>query len=387
MGKQNKSIGFDIVNGREYIWKTPTKIETVDTLVEVCPHCSSPVKTSFSLVSVGNNNKAKIPGCECRNCGVLFVKRSKAIRNLLQDNKHAKEMTLNGKSIWNYSYQRQKEEQKKKRIKKLHEKLDILARVNGGLMLIALKGDNEQIDCVITNKREPQIIQGCIVTHYSSLLARELLTSVYQSSQTIKINEKTYKVVRPYYPSNSKGEKKIFPIELKPTEMRIKTGGGYSTSIKNNHDEVVDVLLFSPYTQRYEMARATLDHANNKCYMDIGIFRSFVKEYGNPGLSLSFDERSSIGLTFDELRAESILHAYGYSVSESDALTETERRELLAEIVDLELLSIPYVVRLLDFFIKTHISDKYYLARDKWTRDLKFISDYKINTKRFLIMR
>ena len=116
MGKQNKPIAFDIVNGREYIWKTPTKIETLDTPAEVCPHCSAPIVTSFSLVSVGNNNKAKVPGSECRNCGILFVKRSKAIRNLLQDNEHAKEMTLNGESVWNYSYQRQKEEQQKKRL-------------------------------------------------------------------------------------------------------------------------------------------------------------------------------------------------------------------------------------------------------------------------------
>lgn len=387
MKKQNKPIGFEIVNGRDYIWKTPTKIETLDTPAEVCPHCSSPVSNSFSLVSVGNNSKAKVPGSECRNCGILFVKRSKAIRNLLQDNEHAKEMTLNGESLWNYSYLRKQEELKKKQLKKLHEKLDILSRVNGGLMLIALKGDNEQIDCVITNSKEPQMIQGVIVTHYASLLARELLTSVYQSSRTIKLNEKTYKVVRPYYPSNSRGEKQVFPLELKPSEMRIKAGGGYSSSIKNNHYEIVDVLLFSPFTQRYEMARATLNLADRECFMDIGIFRSFVKEYGNPGLHLSFDESSSFGLSFDELRAESILHAYGYSVSESDALAETERRELLTEIVDLELLTIPYIVHLLDFFIRTHTSDKYYNARDKWKRDMKYISDYKINTQRFLIVK
>lgn len=387
MGKQNKPIAFDIVNGREYIWKTPTKIETLDTPAEVCPHCSSTVSSSFSLVSVGNNNKAKVPGSECRNCGILFVKRSKAIKNLLQDNVHAKEMTLNGESIWNYSYQRQKEEQKKKRLKKLYEKLDILSRVNGGLMLVVLKGDNEQIDCVITNSKEPQMIQGVIVAHYSSLLARELLTSVYKSSRTIKLNEKTYKVVRPYYPSNSRGGKQIFPMELKPSEMRIQAGGGYAFSIKNNRSEIVDVLLFSPFTHRYEMARATLDHAIGECFMDIGIFRSFVKEYGNPGLQLSFDESSSFGLSFDELRAESILHAYGYTVSESDALTENERRELLAEIVDLELLTVPYIVHLLDFFVRTHTFDKYYNARDKWKRDIKYISDYKINTQRFLIVR
>ena len=121
--------------------------------------------------------------------------------------------------------------------------------------------------------------------------------------------------------------------------------------------------------------------------MDMGLFRSFIKKYGNPGVHLSFDESNSNGMTFDELRAESILHAYGYSVSESEGLTAEERHELLSEIVDLELLSIPYVVRLLNFFSRTHTSDKYINARSKWAMDMKFISNYKVNTKRFLILR
>ena len=48
MGKQNKPIAFDIVNGREYIWKTPTKIETLDIPAEVCPHSMLLIKSNRS---------------------------------------------------------------------------------------------------------------------------------------------------------------------------------------------------------------------------------------------------------------------------------------------------------------------------------------------------
>lgn len=387
MGNKSEKLEFEIVNGRDYIWKTPTKIETIEVQLSACPHCLAALSSGFALVPLGRNEKAKVVGVECRKCHTLFVARSKSLRKLLQDNEHAKEMTLNGESLWNYSYIRKKEAQQKKWLKKLHEKLMILSQVNGSIMLVTLKSNDEQVDCVITNNKEPQMNQEYHIIHYSSLLAREIITSIYHFPRNIKFGGKEYKVVRPYYPSACVGRKQIFPIELMPSEMRIKPKGGYSTSIKNNYDEVVDVLLYSPRTQLFEIARATYNTLDGECYMDIGIFRSFVKEYGNPGLKLSFDESTTYGLSFDELRAESILHAYGYSVSESVGLTEAERRELLAEIVDLELLTTPYVVHLLDFFIRTHTSDKYYYARDKWTRDIKYISNYNVNPERFLIVR
>ncbi len=387
MRKKSEGLEFEIVNGRDYIWKTPTKIETVETKLSTCPHCLAGLSSGFALVPIGQNEKAKVIGAECGKCHTLFVARSKSLRKLLQDNEYAKRITLNGESLWNYSFIRREEAQKKRWLKKLHEKLEVLSQVTGSIMLVTLKSNDEQIDFVITNNKEPQMSKEYHIIHYSSLLARELISSIYHSSRDIEFNGKKYKIVRPYYPSGCMGRKQVLPIKLMPWEIKIKPGGGYFTSIKNNYDEVVDILLYSSFTQRYELARATYNTLDGECYMDIGIFRSFVKEYGKPELRLSFDESTAKGLSFDGLRVESILHAYGYSVAESDSLTEEERHELLAEIVDLELLTIPYIVRLLDFFIRTHTSDKYYYARNKWTRDISYISNYNVNPERFLIVR
>lgn len=387
MKKANRDIPYEIVDGRNYIWKTPIKIETFMKPIDRCPHCGAALILGFSLVSVGGNGKAKVIGFECKECKILFAQHSNAIRKLLKDNVCSKEITLNGKYLWNYSELQRRKIRSKERAKILACKREILSRINGSIMLVILKNDNKQIDCVITGSKKVNLYDGVIVTHYTSILAKEILTSVYREPRIIDIGGDEYCLTTSVYPLDEAGRQQVFPIELMPSAIKIKQDGGYFTAIRNDHEEVVDVLLFSLCTHRYEIARATYDSVSNECFMDIGIFRSYVKEYGKPELQLRFNESTRVGTSFDDLRAESILHAYGYSASKADGLTESERRELLSEIVDLELLTVSYVVRLLDYFIRIHPSDKDYIARDKWKRDIKFISNYNINTKRFLIMR
>lgn len=386
MKNQNKPIPFKIINERDYIWKTPSKIETIESSNGRCPHCSKALLLGFTFIPIGNGRKAQILGRECKKCGVLFVTRSDEIRNLLQDNKNAC-ITLDGESLWNYSFLRMQEIRKKKMIEQLHEKSDIMARIDGSVMLAVLEGDSGRVDCVITNNPKKQIAHDVIITHYLSLSAREIITSVYHSPCDVEFNGEKYKVIKHYYPLDSTGRKQVFPPELMPSDIQIKAGGGYYNSIMSNHDEIVDILMYSLATRRYEVVRATYNQLEGKCYMDIGIFRSYVQKYGRPQIQLLPGASISYGTSFEELKAESMLHVYGYSVSKSDGLTEAERHELLAEIVDLELLSVSRIVNLLEFFIKTHTSDKYYYARDKWKKDMKFIEDYKVNPGRFLIVR
>ena len=76
---------------------------------------------------------------------------------------------------------------------------------------------------------------------------------------------------------------------------------------------------------------------------------------------------------------------YGYNVSEANKLSERERREMLAEIVDLGILTVHQIVNLLDFNCRLHCGDRYYLARAKWEGDKDFIANYRVNPDRFLI--
>ena len=77
---------------------------------------------------------------------------------------------------------------------------------------------------------------------------------------------------------------------------------------------------------------------------------------------------------------------YGYSVSKANNLSERERHEILAEIVDLGILKVNQIVNLLDFNCRLHSGEQYYWARRKWEIDKAFIENYKVNPNRFLIV-
>lgn len=169
----------------------------------------------------------------------------------------------------------------------------------------------------------------------------------------------------------------------------IKADGGYYTSTLDRKSELVDLLAYSPFSQRYELMRATYNKGLDYCYADLSIFRSFVQKYGNPGLAIDFDSSSSNGFfrsdLRSDLRSESVLMGYGYNVSEANGLSDRERREILAEIVDLEILTVHQIVGLLNFFSTLHSGTRYALSRSKWERDRTFIENYKVNPNRFMI--
>ena len=130
---------------------------------------------------------------------------------------------------------------------------------------------------------------------------------------------------------------------------------------------------------------STYDKALDYCYTDISIFRSHLHKYRSPDLPLDFyAKRASHRFSYDDMASESILMGYNYSVSQANNLSTYERREILAEIVDLKILTVSRIVRFLDFLCRSRPGEKYSLARSKWESDMKFIQNYKVNPNRFL---
>lgn len=79
---------------------------------------------------------------------------------------------------------------------------------------------------------------------------------------------------------------------------------------------------------------------------------------------------------------ESILHEYGYNVSEQDNLTDDERERILAMLVDMKVVSresIKYFLNNLIFRFGRQNKD-YSGAIEKWERDINFICNYKIDS-------
>lgn len=72
-------------------------------------------------------------------------------------------------------------------------------------------------------------------------------------------------------------------------------------------------------------------------------------------------------------------------MSQKDNLSDSHRRRLLSEVIDLNLMT-PYdIINLLTSNINLHSGERYFYARKKWKQDIEFVSNYRVNPNRFII--
>lgn len=391
-------FGFELVSNnisnKTVVWKTPQTLRScldIDDLQD-CQKCHGALRSDYTLVPVSQYEKAKVPGKLCCKCGVLYVGKSKNLTRLLLDNPLSNGFTLDGRQLWNDSVIRkekatrlEKARQEKKAEMLKNERRQRLSGISGVVVMVIVKFNDQEQEYIITNYETSLYIRN--VFCYKSIKGRELLSAAFEKDRAKKgiLFENKFQVVGTIFPDENSQE---LPYYILPTQLYIKTDGGYRSSVKNCNYEIVDLLVYSPFTKRYEIMRATYDKENLYCYTDIAIFRNFVYEYGKPEPYLEFlPERNSYsnGKNFKDLRSESVLMGYGYNVSETNHLSDLERHKILEEIVDLEILTVHQVVGLLDFHCRLHCSDKFYFARLKWQNDKKYIENYKVNPNRFLI--
>lgn len=79
------------------------------------------------------------------------------------------------------------------------------------------------------------------------------------------------------------------------------------------------------------------------------------------------------------LAQESILMQYGYNVSQTEGLSDKERRSILALLIDNKALSKNEIISYLDFFINQRAGrSSMELAVSKWEADREFVENYRI---------
>lgn len=99
---------------------------------------------------------------------------------------------------------------------------------------------------------------------------------------------------------------------------------------------------------------------------------------------LSDDHNSSV---YNRIASESILKKFGYSVSQKQDLPEDRRRNILAAIIDFDLLTKSELDSYLSFYINTKKNQRradgslqYGVAIEKWESDRRWLSCYKIGS-------
>ena len=381
--------GYRVIGKSASIWKAYTKLYSANGQSS-CPNCQQQLIKSETIIPISESSNLLVEGYICRKCKSMFVRNADDIAEKLKDNPHSAGFYINDIAYWQYSENEKKKRQEERKWQKIDEmrarkeyqrlrKTNILNSIVSSVVIISVMfQDKSRAEYIITASKDAASGENFI--HYSSAMGRELLTAAYvpvRKKQGL-LNGKKYHVYSVFL-------KQKMPETLIPSFITIKTDGGYSTSIKNKNSELINLLLYSPYNDIYECVHATYNKEEDICYMDVSIYRQFIKEFGNPNLRLDFS--TATGGRIGELNEESILKGYGYSVAEKDNLSNIEREELLMELVDLEILTVSKIAHHLDFCIRLHTDPKYIYAVRKWTSDKTFIENYKVNPTRFMLSK
>lgn len=371
LSEQDGNKGYRVIGKSTSIWKPYTRLYSIHEH-NCCPQCRQTLRKDETIIPIGDDLNLLVEGGVCPKCRSMFVQNADDIFKILKDNPFSEGFYINDAACWQYS------ELKRKKIQ--HQRMrSVFDSMESAVVLISVTFQDKRTDeYIISTDKNADSTENVVC--YLSPIGRELLTAAYVNSRgkTGSIDGRKYSVT-------SMLPKDGMPETLIPSSVTVKTDGGYISSVKNRNFEIVDLLLYSPCNDIYECVHATYNKLDNVCFMDISIYRRFLHKHGNPGLKLHFPEGASG--KYGELEAESILRGYGYSVGRKENLSSSERRAILSELVDLEILTVARIVRYLDFFIRRHKGLQYAEAVSKWTSDKEFIKNYKVNPARFMLSK
>ena len=343
--------------------RLPKVIYKTNYKVTECPACKHKLMNYVNVIPINDVECLPFDGKYCASCNKFFEDNNFNVEKIVANNPAAKDYSV----VMDYF---------------IPSYLDFEERfyqIESSVVLAVLSRKVDQSYRYITIvKNKSDVNHEDDILHYSDRLSRSILTAILYGKNDLDFNDEKYVIAKTCFDDES--AIKDFSFLLK--DIKLKKGGGYA---KYNNDEVVDVLLYSPYTQILEIIRASYNKEEDKYYMDIGIFRKFIYEYGNPELPVLFSSSYNNEFRFSFLKEESLLRAYGYSVSQKDNLSDSHRRRLLSEVIDLNLMT-PYdIINLLTSNINLHSGERYFYARKKWKQDIEFVSNYRVNPNRFII--
>ena len=399
--KKPIEYSYNLIYRGDSIRKVPQNLVSVKDPADKCLKCKSELFSGSTTVPTSPDKGVLINGGYCKKCDILYIEHNITCLIRILNNEYAKGFTLNGIMINEYSKEltRREIENERKAIqekreliqerKKTHEEwrakdIEYLSGIENAVMRIIIRfEDGEKRKYVIVNKKADDYSERGIII-YSCKLGRELLSAAFAEERKRhgEINGRKYKV--------------IDVVEKEPDlksrfisdDCYIQEGGGYyKPQYQTRRYETVDYLMYSLKTNCYEIIHATYDKKEKSCFFDITLYRKFVREYGKQREYVDFYRSAKRPRgAFADWNTESFLHQYGYNVSQNSNLSESFRHELLAEIVDLEYMSIGKIVKYLEFFIRTKSSNiRNINAIAKWEDDLEFIRNYKVNPSRFII--
>ena len=329
-----------------------------------CVVCGKRLVKYINFIPISKTQALRVPGKLCTKCDLFFEERGPALYEtckafLIPPEYHISQEYL----IPDYSTRIKISKTKKSASLAVHLKT---------------RDIHEHRFVTIVSSRSDRDIEHDIF-HYSDYFARLLLLAICRKKESINITGDTFNILKVFRLdwANDSLERRM---NIK--KIVLHNGGGLYNELSSPQIELVDILLYSPFTECFEVTHASYDTENDQYYMDARVLRSFITKYGNPGVEIA--AYKSGYRDFSTMKEESILHAYGYVVGNA-GLSERERQVLLGEVLDLGLMSATSILSLLDLNITMHSGDRYQYARSCWIADRTFVMEYKVNPNRFVI--
>ncbi|MCD8147665.1 MAG: hypothetical protein LUD84_10410 [Clostridiales bacterium] len=349
------------------------QITLLQSGLDICPLCFRQLHEFINFIPIEVNYFVRIPGKHCLMCDRFYVPESQKgnLKNILNF-PAAKEFSLLYDVLESSKF---KEYFERFASNESYIKFYMLKDCKDGTLSPLIISSDARAD-----ENDPYIY------HYASPEIRRLFKQIiHDGVDTVLWKDRLCHVEyqRPMLGTSFQGKAPVVQ------QIEISANGGYVSN--NPKREIVDVLLYCPKTENYELSRATYNKEEQIYYMDLSRYRNFCRKYGKPDVSIrlpqsKWDNYGNDG--WDSLNEESILHLFGYNVNQQDNLSDKTRQDILAEIIDLDLdfMKPAAIIRHLQFLIKSRETNpNQVIACGKWKRDIAFVENYRANPSRFII--
>ena len=146
--------------------------------------------------------------------------------------------------------------------------------------------------------------------------------------------------------------------------------------------EPVTALFFYPGSPSPAGMTVYYSPRDNTYFVNQETYNVFMRHYGLPYVLLNPAPGEPFP-TESGMAEESILHIYGYNVSAADDLTDRERQDILARLLDYGIVTSVQVLGLLEVLTFLGARNRMMAnAVEKWRRDLAFVNTYKLSDQR-----
>ena len=146
--------------------------------------------------------------------------------------------------------------------------------------------------------------------------------------------------------------------------------------------EMVTALVYCANREEPVYIDVYYSKRQNKYFINEESYRQYRLRYGLPYVHLVADEYDG-DMDYGNLRKNSELNLYGYTVAKAAEMTTGERQRLLQQLMDNGLMSKHQIVNHLEWLIHRQSGRvKMEDACDCWREDLRFVNSYRLNAQR-----